>query len=464
MSFIFEMDLVEGAAEDVSEDEASFCFSSDKSNNSEGPDSSSDESSLSDNKDEGFKRRALIALIAYKIIKKKKGTKKKRKRSKNRRRTRRKSSTLLQEGMDDGLFRREYRMSPRSFHKLVNLLRADLLPKNIARTRPDYIDPEAKVMFTIRWLAGGQYVDQCRIHGISKQTFFKCVVQTINAINKNEHIGCPKWPESIAECDIIANEWARRSGPSGEKGLLATVIGMLDGLLVSTKRPTRKETKKVTDFFSGHKKQNGLNCQALCDANLRFLFVSVMCPGKTHDLKAYRKSILSKLIENLPEGYYCIGDNAYCNSEHLLVPHPGKNLTERQDSYNFYISQLRVRIENAFALLVGRWGILWRPLRVPLRRQPNLIKCLCKLHNFCIDEKESPPFVTGPGGSSATPLAETRIEEEFQTRVLKNRAEWTTNYQFQRAVEGPSLRDTIADLIQDKGCVRPPLLNRSGYS
>jgi hypothetical protein len=76
MSFIFEMDLVEGAAEDVSEDEASFCFSSDKSNNSEGPDSSSDESSLSDNKDEGFKRRALIALIAYKIIKKKKGTKK----------------------------------------------------------------------------------------------------------------------------------------------------------------------------------------------------------------------------------------------------------------------------------------------------------------------------------------------------------------------------------------------------
>jgi hypothetical protein len=39
---------------------------------------------------------------------------------------------------------------------------------------------------------------------------FKCVAQTINAINnKNQHIGCPKWPDSIAECDKIADKWAK---------------------------------------------------------------------------------------------------------------------------------------------------------------------------------------------------------------------------------------------------------------
>jgi hypothetical protein len=66
MSFIIEMDL---AAEDISEDQPSLCFSSDNSDDNLVSDSSS--SSLSDNEDEGFKRRALIALIAYKIIKKK---------------------------------------------------------------------------------------------------------------------------------------------------------------------------------------------------------------------------------------------------------------------------------------------------------------------------------------------------------------------------------------------------------
>lgn len=50
------------------------------------------------------------------------------------------------------------------------------------------------------------------------------------------------------------------------------------------------------------------------------------------------------------------------------------------------LSQLRVRIENAFALLVGRWGIFWRPLRVQLKNQPKLIYAISKLHNFCIDE------------------------------------------------------------------------------
>jgi hypothetical protein len=39
---------------------------------------------------------------------------------------------------------------------------------------------------------------------------------------------------------------------------------LLDGLLVATKWPTKKETSKVTSYFLGHKKQNGLNCQAFC--------------------------------------------------------------------------------------------------------------------------------------------------------------------------------------------------------
>ena len=36
-----------------------------------------------------------------------------------------------------------------------------------------------------------------------------------------------------------------------------------------------------------------------------FSLVSIKSPGKTNDLKAYHMSVLSELIEKLPEGYFC---------------------------------------------------------------------------------------------------------------------------------------------------------------
>jgi hypothetical protein len=157
-----------------------------------------------------------------------------------------------------------------------------------------------------------------------------------------------------------------------------------------------------------------LNCQAICDSLLRFLFVLVKSPGETNDLKAYSMSRLCNLIESLPEGYFCGGDNAYCKTEHLLVPFPGQNLLQRKDSYNFFLSQLRICIKNAFALLVRHWGILLRPLNVQLKHQPSLIMCLCKLHKFGIDEKERGPPITRPAGVPPS-IAEVHNKVEFNS-------------------------------------------------
>ena len=297
-------------------------------------------------------------------------------------------------------------------------------------------------------------MDQCRRNGVSKAAAFSAFHQVIKAINSNPNIGVPKWPTTVEECNVVAHGWANLSGPSESRGLFTTVIGMIDGILIATKSPTKRETNKPDDFRSGHKKKIGLNCQALCDSSLRFLFVSVKSPGKTNDLKAYRMSKLYDLIESLPEGYWCGGDNAYCNTEHLLVPFPGQNLSQRKDSFNYFLSQLRIRIENAFALLVRRWGILWRPLSVKLKNQPNLIMCLCKLHNFCIDEKEISPSVFGPAGIPLS-MGVVHQEEEFNTEVLQNRAEWLTEFRFTRQVMGPCLQNNLSDMILEKNYVRP---------
>ena len=372
-----------------------------------------------------------------------------------RQRHRRKAEDLLKESVDDGLFAREFRMSHDSFRKLVNLLRDDLVPKNIKRSRTDYIDPTSKVMMTLRWLAGGSYIDQCRIHGVSVSVFFKCTKQVVRAICKHPEIGYAKWPETLEECEAYASEWAELSGPFATRGLFTTVVGMLDGILIGTLSPSKKEATNQDDYRSGHKKRIGLNCQAMCDAKLRFIFVSVLCPGKTHDLTAYEHSRLSKLVESLPEGYFCGGDNAYVNSEHLIVPLPGRALSEEDDAFNFYFSQLRIRIECAFGLLVARWGILWRPLRGKLKNWPSIISAVCKLHNYCIDEKEGQPMSTGPGGSTIPARAAIMEDPRYGERVLADRSEWVTNYQFQRRVDGPNLRRQLVQRVADRGFLRP---------
>ena len=94
-----------------------------------------EDSNDSDDEWEKHQKKLFLALVAYHIIKKK-GMKKHRRRTK-RHQNRRIAEMLLQEGIDDCLFRVEYRMSPESFRKLVGLIRNDLEPKDASRTRKD---------------------------------------------------------------------------------------------------------------------------------------------------------------------------------------------------------------------------------------------------------------------------------------------------------------------------------------
>lgn len=58
-----------------------------------------------------------------------------------------------------------------------------------------------------------------------------------------------------------------------------------------------------------------------------------------------------------------------------------------KDAYNFYLSQVRIRIEMAFGLLCGKWRILQRPLQVRLKNAGKVFMCCARLHNFAINER-----------------------------------------------------------------------------
>jgi hypothetical protein len=194
------------------------------------------------------------------------------------------------------------------------------------------------------------------------------------------------------------------------------------------------------DYYSGHKKAYGLNTQAVCDARLRFLFFSCRCPGKTNDLNADRHSKVSTQIDNLPDGFYTVGDAVYENSDHLLTPFSGQDLQARKNNFNFYLSQLRIRIEMAFGRLVSQWGILWRNLRIRLERQPALFACLAKLHIFLIDNNES-VLSTDHNGNPLPPLAHQNTDG---TVVMKEH--WQAEFKRCRVVNS-DVREALEDML-----------------
>jgi hypothetical protein len=94
------------------------------------------------------------------------------------------------------------------------------------------------------------------------------------------------------------------------------------------------------------------------------------------------------MIESLPLGRYVMGDNAYVCTEHLLTPFPGE---QRQlacnDTYNYHLSQLRIRIEMTFGRFLKRWALFRRPLQVNLKNVGRIFMCAAQLHNYCEDER-----------------------------------------------------------------------------
>jgi len=153
---------------------------------------------------------------------------------------------------------------------------------------------------------------------------------------------------------------------------------------------SRAEVGNVKAYFSGHYQCYGVNVQGMVlDSRCRFLFLAAAAPGGTNDIVAFRKCGIQRYINSLSLGRYVIGDNAYVCSEQLLTPFAGVERNDlRKDAYNFYVSQLRIRIEMAFGMMSNQWLILKRPISVSTKTFGKLILCIGVLHNYCVRERE----------------------------------------------------------------------------
>ena len=271
-------------------------------------------------------------------------------------------------------FMRYFRVSRYAFRKLLALVRPALTKsaEMARRSSGGVIMPDVRLAVTLRMLAGGSYIDCALLFNIEDSTLCKIFHETVQSLNR-ELVIQARYKDDIV-LQRLAYEFAQsRNSP------LHGCIGALDGIVVAIHRPHLKDCNNPNAYWN-RKGFFGIPVQAVCDAKERFLFFSSKCAGSTHDSTAFEVTRLGRFLSSggLKEGYWIAADEAYACSDFLLTPWSGSSLNEEKDAFNFYLSSLRIHIEQTFGRLVTRWGILWKPLRYSLRNTSKVLFCCAK--------------------------------------------------------------------------------------
>lgn len=307
-----------------------------------------------------------------------------RRRGKTIKRRRRSFQSIREEYGND--FRTAYRMDCQAFGKLLEILR-DKLKKKTRRGPNGPLPDELRLSAALRYFAGGSYLDIVLSHGISRSTLFECVWDVVEAVNMSQELNfC--FPSDYNVQREVASEFAKKS-----KVGFSNCVGCIDGVLIWTDKPSDRQCKisKVDSgkYYCGRKGKYGFNMQAVCDSKRRFLDISIRHPASASDYSAFTSSALYHKLKTpgfLAPDLCLYGDNAYGNSDFMAVPF-ANTANGVKDSYNYFHSQVRMNIECSFGMLTNRWRILKSPLAASISQAKiiALTTCLCKLHNFCID-------------------------------------------------------------------------------
>lgn len=287
---------------------------------------------------------------------------------------------------------REWRKTYRMFYPHYLLLVNELTPFLSNPTGPksrfrEPIEPDRVVAMVLYRLAHGYAPEQvANLYGVGKSTlifYTKLITRVLSQDLYSKYISIPSGERLLQ----IINEFKQLTG-------LDNMCGAVDGSHIKLwAQPPNKNTP--ADYWCRHHIHSIL-LQGVCTAGYLFWDVSAIAPGGTHDATHLRSS---SLFGKLNRGQclvepraivgdhefrpYIVGDSAYPLLSFLLKPFTAQGTgTVAQNSFDKDMRKGRVKIENTFGQLKGRFHIL-RNLNVGLQYAGQTIVACCVLHNFC---------------------------------------------------------------------------------
>ena len=353
-------------------------------------------------------------------------------------------------------FKLRYRLDIKSFNKLADMLRKDLMVKDEHHARinkwGELIAVETKLAIGLRFVAGGDPLDLKLIYDVDKSYIYRCVWRMVDALNKNIVVTFPL--RDIEALKVLEAEFRAAS----RQGVWSGQVGAVDGVHFPMEGPTKDDVVDPMKYYVARKGEYALLTIAVCDYARRFTFWDISQVPTTHDSLAWAASDLGKAVTagELPEPFFINGDAAFAMSPSMVTP------SGIDDVFDFEQSSNRMPIECAFGILVQRFPILHRPLRVKFARRAPLIAACMRLHNFCIDERisEDTLAVNGltnvqPGRWTLTPIF------DRDGRPVDYLNTDSTSHDVRRAATTTAktvTRDRLITAIGDAGLERPQTL------
>lgn len=183
--------------------------------------------------------------------------------------------------------------------------------------------------------------------------------KVLNVLDCTPELNNILFPTTQSDFDRQSHLFARDG-----RNPLRGCVSAIDGLAVRIRRPSVRDAPNPIAYYN-RKGFFAVNVQAAVGADFKVQFLSAIATGSCHDSVAFSASGLSRHLAedgSLPDGYWVAADDAYVAGRRVLTPWPGRNLPWERDSFNYYQSSARIFVEQTFGQLVGRWGILWKPI------------------------------------------------------------------------------------------------------
>ncbi|KAJ8910340.1 hypothetical protein NQ315_004539 [Exocentrus adspersus] len=280
----------------------------------------------------------------------------------------------------DRQFQVHFRLNPSTFDNLLEKMH-HIDERNFQKIGGNPEVPLSKqLMITLWYLANNieSFRGIANRFGISISTAWLSVYKIcIKLLVVNISYSIISFPNEN-KCNFLINQMREKTG----------VVGAIDGSHIPIIAPTENAASYVN-----RKGFHSVLLQATCDSKKRFIDCYSGEAGSIHDACLFRRSELGNnlLGLNIPQDGHLLGDSAYPLLNRLMVPfRDNGHLNDIQRNYNTIHSKIRVVIEQAFALLKGRFRRLKLLETRRLDHIPLIILACCILHNICLENDDIP--------------------------------------------------------------------------
>ncbi|CAJ1087321.1 protein ALP1-like [Xyrichtys novacula] len=282
-------------------------------------------------------------------------------------------------------WKQNFRMTRSSFTKLCGLAEGFMAPDEVTVRAP--IPCMMRVAIVLYRLGScAEYRLVSNQFGIHKSTVKKFTYMFCQGMLKGPIKELIQMPNEEEASEIATRFEAAHFIPQ--------IMGLIDG----THIPILPPSDGFKDFVN-RKGWTSYVLQAVVDDRCCFRSISCKMPGSAHDSNVLRQSdlftrahLLPKCVRNI-EGedvrLLIVGDPAYPLLEWLVKGYiSSPYLTREQESFNVYLSSVRVGIEMTFGILKSRWRVLQKRSDFHFTFAPAMIATCCALHNFCQKERD----------------------------------------------------------------------------